>query len=112
MVEDAIWSIFQALTALGVRYTRITSQGGMYIRLLFQIQCYTKQDPPPSQVKPIPLQVLCKKNIIFDALGDPVLPDEYNKIIVASFFLFRLGYYTGSKSYSTPFHLEDVALRF
>ena len=48
MIEDAVQSIGQALAAMGDLDPHLTSQGELYIRLRFQYQCYSKQDPPPN----------------------------------------------------------------
>ena len=78
------------------------------MRLQLQLRCYTKKDPPPSRVKPIPVQIL--KYIVGIALasGDEQLMAVADMIIIAFFFLLRPGEYTASKSNSTPFRLCDV----
>ena len=41
--------------------------------------------------------------------GDPLLQGECDMIIFSYFFFLCPGDYTGSKSESTPFRLEDIA---
>ena len=57
-VEDVVRSIGQAIAALGAKDPRIMSKGKIYGRLKLQFRCYSRQDPPPSRVKHIPVQVL------------------------------------------------------
>ena len=45
--EDAVRSIGQTLTALGLADPRYRKDEKIDIRLRFQLRCYTKQDPPP-----------------------------------------------------------------
>ena len=101
--------IGQELSALGVKYSRLTSQGGLDILLQFQFRCYTKQDPPPILVNPIPLQFLCYIASVAAASYNPVLQAEFRMIITAYLFSFHPSKYTGSKSKGTPFHIEYIA---
>ena len=57
-VEDAVRSIGQAIAMLGAKDPRMTSTGKIDGRLQLQFRFYSRQDPPPSRVKPIPVQVL------------------------------------------------------
>jgi len=74
------------------------------------LNAYSKEDPPPNRVKPVPVQVL--RNIMFIAKNsdDPALVMEADMIAMAFFFLLRPGEYTATKSESTPFELKDVQL--
>ena len=53
--EDVVRSIGQALVALGLADPRYGKDGKIDIRLRFQLCCYTEQDPPPNQLKPVPI---------------------------------------------------------
>ena len=66
---------------------------------------YNCRDPPPSRVKPIPLQVLHRLACVAAASNDPELQAVTYMIIIAFFFLLRLGEYTGTKYYISPFRL-------
>ena len=57
-VEDAVVSIGQAISAMGVPYSCLTQQGKIYVRLRFQYCAYSRAGPPPKRVKPVPIQVL------------------------------------------------------
>ena len=58
MVKDSVCSIGQALAAMGVKDPRQNSEGVLEIRLKYQYMAYSKQDPPPNHVKPVPFQIL------------------------------------------------------
>ena len=68
--EDAVRSIGQALAALGLADPRYGEDGKINIRLRFELCCYTKQDPPPNQVKPVPIIVLRKLAAVAIATND------------------------------------------
>ena len=109
-VQDAVRSVAQTLTALGARDPRLSGAGKLDYRLQLQYRCYTRQDPPPNRVKPIPVQILRAVAAIAAATNDPELQAVSDMIILAFFFLLRPGEYTASKSDSTPFRLCDVTL--
>ena len=97
-----------AITMLGAKDPRMTSTGKIDGRLQLQIHCYSRQDPPTSRVKPIPVQVLRWLACIAAASNDQELQAVTDMIIIALFFLLRPGEYTGTKSDSSPFCLSDV----
>ena len=80
-------------------------------RIRRMLNAYSKSDPPPNRVKPIPVQVI--RRIIFLAKNNPqdaALIMEADMIALAFFFLLRPGEYTATKSESTPFEFKDVQL--
>ena len=84
---------------LGVNDPRMMSTGKLDGRLQLQFSCY----PSPSQVKPIPVQVLRRLACVAADSRDPGLQAVADMIIIAFFFLLRPGEYTGTKSDSSPF---------
>ena len=86
----------------------MTSTGKIDGRLQLQFLCYSRQYPPPSQVKPIPVQVLLWLACVAASSKDQELQAVADMIINAFFFLLRPGEYTGTKYDSSPFHLSDV----
>ena len=76
---------------MGPPDSRLTSQGELDIRPQFLYRCYSKQDLPPNQVKPTPLQVLRHLSSISMALCDPLLMAENDIIIISYFFLLCPG---------------------
>ena len=79
------------------------STGKINGRLQLHFRCYSRKDPPPSRVKPIPIQVLCRLACVAAASRDPELQAVKDMIRIAFFFLLRPGEYTGMKSGSSPF---------
>ena len=112
MVEDALRLIGQEIFALGARYPRLTSQGKLYIRLRFHFRYYIKQDPPPSRVNLNPLQVLHLILSVATALGDPIIQDKCDMIIVIYFSFLCLGDYTSSTYNSKTLSLENVPFSY
>ena len=109
--EDVVRSIGQAIAMLGAKDPRMTPTGNLDGRLHLQFRCYSRQDPPPSWLKPVPVQVLRRLACISAASRDPELQDIAEMIIIAFFFLLCPGEYTGTKSDSSPFQLSDVTFR-
>jgi hypothetical protein len=72
------------------------------------LKSFTKDDPPPNRVKPVPVQVIrhiahnavVRQNAVYLATAD--------MIILAFFFLLRPGEYTANRSDTSPFRLQDV----
>ena len=81
-------------------------------RLQRMWRCYSKADPPPDRVKPVPIQVLQHISTIALASNDDTLIAIADMIVLAFFFLLRPGEYTDSASDSKPFHLQDVQIFF
>ena len=107
-VEDSVRSIGQVIAMLGAKYPRMTSTGKIDGRLQLQFRCYSRQDPPPSRVKPIPVQFLRRLACVAAASNDQELQAIADMIIIAFFFLLRPGEYTGTESDSSPYRLSDV----
>ena len=53
MVEDAVRSIGHEITVLEAKDPWMTSTGDIDRRLQLQFLCYSRENPPPSRVKPI-----------------------------------------------------------
>ena len=90
-VEDAVRSIGQEIVALGDKDPRMTSTGKINGRLQLQFRCYSRQDPPPSRVKPIPVQFLLGLACVAAASNDPDLQAFIDIIIIAFFFFLQPG---------------------
>jgi len=110
-VEDYLRSVGQAFLNVGKQDPRLNSSGKLDFRLQRMLACYTKEDPAPNRVKPVPVQVLrrifhiastLQNNAFFSCLAD--------MIGLAFFFLLRPGEYTDSTSDTSPFELRDVQL--
>jgi hypothetical protein len=74
-VEDYLRSVSQGFTSVGALDSR--HQVGTILndfRLYRQLRCYSKQDPPPSRVKPLPFGVLHNVRQMAALHGDPISP--------------------------------------
>jgi hypothetical protein len=84
------------------------------LRLKHQLRHYSKVDPPPRRVVPIPIQVLC--HLTQAAHDDPNATESCKAVgdlvISAYYFLMRPGEYctTSGKDASHPFHTDKVKL--
>ena len=107
-VEDVVRSIGQAIAMLGAKDPLMMSTRKIDGRLQLHFRCYSRKNPPPSRVKPIPAQVLRRLACVTAASNDQELQAVTDIIIIAFFFLLRPGDYTGTRSDSTPFCLSDV----
>jgi hypothetical protein len=77
-----------------------------------QFGTYSKQDPPPTRVRPVPLQLLVHQHASIKHL--PTETDQQKAVadlaILAFFFLLRRRVYSksGDNTQSHPFRLRDV----
>jgi hypothetical protein len=109
-VDCALRNVGQTFASMGAPDPRITLQGKMDFRLRRQLACYTKQDPPPDRVKPVPLAIIWHVLAVAIATGTIDNLAVANMIVLAFFFLLRPGEYTATASDTTPFRMCDVQL--
>jgi hypothetical protein len=112
-VEDSLRAIGQTFAALGTPGPRLDQQGNIDFRIQRQLRGYSRADPPPNRVKPIPVQILRHVAALAAqpsaTLSNQAIADHM--IVLAFFFLLRPGEYTGKNpSDTTPFTLQDVQL--
>jgi len=74
------------------------------------LKAFSKKDPPPHRVKPVPVAVL--RNVAATAATShcPHRNATADMTILAFFFLLRPGEYTGGSSDTVPFRFQDVQL--
>jgi hypothetical protein len=89
---------------------RLNSFGQIDFRLSSLWRSWKRADPPPTRVKPIPVQVLRKLVDSTRSLSNPMMLAVSDMVILAFFFLLRPGEYTGTSSNTTPFTLRDIQL--
>ena len=108
-VSDAVRSVGQALASLGQADPRKDSSGALDFRLTRQFRSYTREDPPPHRVKPIPISLVRHVAVTSENSNakDQAVADM---IILLFFFILRPGEYTGTSNDDTPFRLTDVQL--
>ena len=74
------------------------------------LKAYSKQDPPPNRVKPVPIPVIRRIMAVATATVDPFNNALADMIYLAFYFLLCPGEYAISSSESTPFEFKDVQL--
>lgn len=95
---------------MGTKDPRLDSQGRMHYVLQQQLRGYTRTDPPPTRVKPIPFALVLH---VTSAAATPFAQAIADLVILGFFFLLRPGEHTYSSisSDSQPFTLADVTFR-
>ena len=73
-------------------------------------KAYSKEDPPPNRVKPVPVSVIRRLLTVAVASSCVFNTAITDMIVIAFFFLLRPGEYSISTSESTPFELKDVQI--
>jgi hypothetical protein len=109
-VEDAVHGVAQAFMAVGSPDPRLNSAGKIDFQLQRMLSGYKKQDPPPNQVKPIPVPILRQVMTTATNSCSGWLLAVADMICLAFFFHLRPGEYTGTKAESHPFTLQDIQL--
>ena len=109
-VEDALRAVGQGFARLGTSDPRLTSSGSIDFRLQRQLRGYTRADPPPDRVKPIPISVIIHAANAAAIVGTADHIAVANMLTIAFFFLMRPGEYTSTPSDTTPFTLADIQL--
>jgi hypothetical protein len=110
-VGDAIRAVGQTLAQLGHTDPRLTPAGELDIRLLRQLSSYTKVDPPPNRVKPIPINILQQAATVARLSAHPLQQAIADMLILGFYFLLRPGEYAAtSNPEAAPFCLKSVKL--
>ena len=108
--EDYLRSIGQTFLAVGKRDPRLDTQNQIDFSLRRMLKAYSKKDPPPNRVKPVPIMVICRIFAIANNTDDPFTQAVADMIGLAFFFLLRPGEYTDSPSDTSPFSFPDVQM--
>jgi hypothetical protein len=107
-VEGALRAVGQAFTSVGALDPRLTSRGSTEFRLSRQLKGYSKADPAPDRVKPVPISVIYHAANIAKQHGTVESLAVIHMICLAFFFLCRPGEYTKPTGDNAPFRLQDV----
>jgi hypothetical protein len=111
-VGDALRAVGQTLSNLGYADPRLQPSGKLTFRLSRLPSFYNKKDPPPSRVKPIPIQVLQNTCNTLRLANHPRSTALADMLTLGFFFLLRPGEYAHTTNpESAPFRLVDVHLR-
>ena len=108
-VEQYLHAVGQVLTSMGACDPRHDTFGKTDFRISRQLRSYTRADPAPQRVKPLPIAVL--HNIFAHNVSGTEKEKCIADIIWIGFYLLmQPGEHcdAGANSDSTPFHLCDV----
>lgn len=110
-VEGALRAVGQTMASLGFDDPRLQPSGRLDFRLHRQLQSYDKLDPPPTRVKPIPLNILLHLVTYCYSTSSPAAHTIGHMITLGFFFLLRPGEYAHTDNEdAAPFRLCDVHL--
>jgi hypothetical protein len=111
-VDDTVRDVGQAFAFMGAPDPRLNSAGKIDFRLTRQLRSYTKIDPPPARVKPIPIQIIrhAVASVHNDPAPKPAQLAAADMLIAAFYFLMRPGEHCQSSSEAHPFRLQDVEM--
>lgn len=84
--------------------------GRIDLRINGLIAHWKQQDPPPSRVSPVPLDIYVIAINMCRAVNDPVYDCLADMLIIAFFFLCRPGECTAGTRSCRPFRYQDVCL--
>jgi hypothetical protein len=109
-VEDSLRLVAQAHQMVGLSDIRLLN-GDVDYRLSQLLAAFSRQDPPPFRVKPIPLAILRRAAYIARSRNTPKADCAADMMWLAFFFLLRPGEYTAPTSEdSSPFRWCDANL--
>jgi hypothetical protein len=99
------------MASLGYQDPRLQQSGKLDLRLHCQLQAYTKEDPLPARVKPIPLQIVQHVVQHCYSTRDTKMQAIGQMITLGFFFLLRPGEYAYTDNpEAAPFRLQDIHL--
>jgi hypothetical protein len=107
-VEGALRAVGQAFTSVGADDPRLTVTGQHEFRLGRQLRGYTREDPPPDRVKPIPVLVIYHATSLAQQHNTVEALAVTHMLCITFFFLCRPGEYTAPNGTNAPFRLADV----
>ena len=107
-MEDYLRTVSEEIASLGSQNPRLTVAGSV-VPGISQLQAaWTKQDPPPERVKPVPLQLVRHAIHQLDQT-DPLQAAIADALIIGFFYMLRPGEHTMDRSNDHPFRFQDVS---
>jgi hypothetical protein len=99
------------MASLGQHDPRLQQNGKLDLRLHRQLQQYTKCDPPPTRVKPIPIQIIQTAITQCQRTHLPAAATIAHMLTLGFFFLLRPGEYAHTTNPdAAPFRICDIHL--
>jgi hypothetical protein len=112
-VEDTVRAVGQAYAGMGAQDPRLNAAGTKPdFRLTSLFQAWSKYDPPPSRVKPLPGTLMAQTVHLARLEDTPASRASAAVLILGYFFLLRPGEYLGAPddALDTLFRLRDLTL--
>ena len=107
-VEDYLRTIASEIASMGSQNPRLDITGRVVPRIALLQRAWSKQDPSPTRVKPIPIQLL--RHMVERAnYNDPMQAAIADAAIIGFFYMLRPGEHTKERSNDHPFRLQDVS---
>lgn len=109
-VCDFLATVGEEISRMGPqnRDPRYGVSGKLHVVLRQQYRAYSKDDPPPERVKPIPLQLL--RHTVNCLQCDGLSRAMADLLVIGMFFLLRPGEYCYNKDGDNfPFRMQDVS---
>jgi hypothetical protein len=105
-VGDALRAVGQTLAGLGHADPRLQPSGKLEFQLRRQLVAYNCQDPPPTRVKPIPIDILQQTFTLARLTQHPMSDTIVDMLTLGFYFLLRPSKYvdTSNPEFS-PFRL-------
>lgn len=100
----------QTLTLLGTPDPRLDETGQLDTRLSNLLKYYSKADPPPARLQPMPLGLIKAATTRIPLTSPVPISAARDLTIIAFFFLMRPGEYCTVNEGSHPFQVHDVIL--
>jgi len=111
MVGNALRAMGQTLAHMGFPDPRLTSSGKLDLHLSHLLSAYSKSDPPPHRVEPIPISLLRHTCDLQRQSDHPLGHAIADMLTLGFFYLLHPGEYADtSNPESSPFRLQDIHL--
>jgi hypothetical protein len=109
LAEDYVQNVAQMFLNMGAKDPRLNSAFQINFRIQRTLRAWKQTNPAPMQVKPIPITVIRRITVSATAdIVDNTFRAAADMIVIAFFFLLRLGEYTDNNK--DPFRLANTQL--
>jgi hypothetical protein len=112
-VEDALRAVGQGFASVGAQDPRKTVTGEIDLRIQRQLRSWSREDDPPTRVKPIPIQlILTILSVAYHATAasNDATKAITNMAVIAFYYLLHPGKYTGTVTDDAAFKLQDLQI--
>ena len=107
-VEDYLRTVGEEIASMGTQNPRLDLAGNVVPRIKQLQSNWTKQDPPPERVKPIPLQLVRHVVNRLD-FTNPFQAAKADALIIGFFYMLHPGEHTWDSTNHHPFRFCDAS---